>query len=91
MSNKDLSNTLCKTVTKYLPKDTYLVSRDLDANQCLTGPKACTVIWRPSPGTSPFLFAAIFQTWHLFTSTVALTNPLCQISFSSAVSSAGCK
>lgn len=26
-----------------------------------------TLIWGPSPGPSPFLFAAISQAWHLFT------------------------
>lgn len=55
---------------KHLPEDAHLVSRDLNANQCLTDPKACTGIWggEASTGINSFLSAAIFQAWNRFPS-----------------------
>lgn len=45
MNIKDLSNNSYKTMRKHLPKDAHLVRRGLNANPCLTDPKAGTLIW----------------------------------------------
>ena len=63
---------------KHLPEDAHLISRDLNANQCLTDPKACTGIWggEASTGINSFVSALSSRPGTISHHSVALPNCL---------------